>query len=401
MRTDSIELLKRTVEDSFGHRILSAGDCLQLCDSIHKKTGHKLNINTLRRCFGLVKTPYNPSGVTLNILAQYCGFAGYSQFTERSCSGEDNGVLPGEDKKLVEYLVALFTNTKVQHRNDPTFLSSVKQALLLLGQEPRLIQRFQKLIAKTENGQNFYFEQFVNIDKLASYYGEGLTYYLAAKKTPDAQLFGNGLLCFRSWLTGDKEGVAYYFNKVATIEVGPATHPYIGGQYFACHLFNAALTGGDLDSIASEARLFFRQIKPSKEDYRFFPGFEMVMADALLQVQLYDEALYYIEGALKKREAELPAYMDGQLYHAFHLFYAIALAGTGKGEKAREEIKKIDINQFYFLRNHYYSIYYLLLKRWSGRQSAKTITQLDHLVAVTGFTFFKNYRLQQGPDVEV
>jgi hypothetical protein len=47
---------------------------------------------------------------------------------------------------------------------------------------PGAFDRFQRAIAKTRNGQEFYFEQFVNLDELNSFYGDGLRYYFMKNK---------------------------------------------------------------------------------------------------------------------------------------------------------------------------------------------------------------------------
>src|SRR4030095_11742629 len=114
-------------------------------------------------------------------------------------SGEDDG----EKRSFLRYLVTIFTATQVRDGNDETYFSLVKHTINFLAQHQDLAQKFQRAIVKTRNGQDFYFEQFVNIDKLNSFYGEGLRYYLNERKTQEGQLFGNSLLCLRDWLSKD------------------------------------------------------------------------------------------------------------------------------------------------------------------------------------------------------
>ena len=74
MKNDLLPALRKELENSFGRKVLSSRDCLQMVDDIYQKTGYTINTNTLRRFFGLVKTDYNASPSTLSILLKYCGF---------------------------------------------------------------------------------------------------------------------------------------------------------------------------------------------------------------------------------------------------------------------------------------------------------------------------------------
>src|SRR5437764_1300000 len=66
--------LKHEVEETFGRRIISSRDCIQLSEDIYFKAGDLINPNTLRRLYGLVKADYPSSTSTLSLLAKYCGF---------------------------------------------------------------------------------------------------------------------------------------------------------------------------------------------------------------------------------------------------------------------------------------------------------------------------------------
>ena len=65
MKNDLLPALRKELENSFGRKVLSSRDCLQMVDDIYQKTGYTINTNTLRRFFGLVKTDYNASPSTL------------------------------------------------------------------------------------------------------------------------------------------------------------------------------------------------------------------------------------------------------------------------------------------------------------------------------------------------
>ena len=69
-----VRLLKSEVEETFGRRIISSRDCIHLSEEVYFKSGYRINHNTLRRFYGLVKADYPPSTSTLTIISKYCGF---------------------------------------------------------------------------------------------------------------------------------------------------------------------------------------------------------------------------------------------------------------------------------------------------------------------------------------
>ena len=74
MKQEALSALKKELEQNFGRKIISYRDCVQLVEDIYQKTESTVNVNTLRRFFGLVKTNYTASRSTLLILSKYCGF---------------------------------------------------------------------------------------------------------------------------------------------------------------------------------------------------------------------------------------------------------------------------------------------------------------------------------------
>ncbi|HLG38082.1 MAG TPA: hypothetical protein VI461_00390, partial [Chitinophagaceae bacterium] len=74
MKQNLLSSLRKELEHSFGRKIITSRDCIQMVEDIYHKTGETVNANTLRRFFGLVKADYPASVSTLNILSKYCGF---------------------------------------------------------------------------------------------------------------------------------------------------------------------------------------------------------------------------------------------------------------------------------------------------------------------------------------
>ena len=195
----SVVQLKKEIEETFGKKISTSGDCVVLCNQIYSKTDSRLNASTLRRFFGLVKSDFKPATTTLDILSKYCGFTDFDDFTiskNDSTSGATNNF---DNNSILNYLVSHFNHTHVKDPADKTFIELVKNTIIFLRRHPELTDKFQRMIAKTKSGQEFYFEQFINLDELNSFYGDGLHYYLMEKDTREAQIFGHSLLCLKHW----------------------------------------------------------------------------------------------------------------------------------------------------------------------------------------------------------
>ncbi|HEV7621858.1 MAG TPA: hypothetical protein VGO09_09000, partial [Flavisolibacter sp.] len=196
MESDQLELLQQEIEKTFGRRVLSSADCHLLCVDIEQRTQQRISFNTLRRHFNLMKDSHEPSIYTLDVLSNYCGFSSFDDFILFKKNHAVTNV-KNMDTGLLNYLIMLFKNTEVNNSIDITYFSFVHHTINYLEKHQHMIDAFQRGISKTRNGQNYYFEQFINIDKLNSYYGDGLRYYLNERKDKNAQVFGYSLLCLR------------------------------------------------------------------------------------------------------------------------------------------------------------------------------------------------------------
>src|SRR3954469_14681666 len=157
MKLNSISLLKTEVEKIFGKRIQSSSDCQTLCNEILRTSDIKISFNTIRRFFNLMKAEGSPSSYTLNALCNYCGFQSFDKFI----LARQQNVLQEEkeqDPVLLNFLILFFKQIEVCKKNDLTYLSLVQQTIIHLDQHTFIIDSFQREIAKTKNGQTFYFE---------------------------------------------------------------------------------------------------------------------------------------------------------------------------------------------------------------------------------------------------
>jgi hypothetical protein len=382
-KEDRSGIVSKEVEDIFGRGIRSSRDCILLSEEIFNKTAFKINANTLRRFFGLVKADYPPSESTLNILSRYCGFESFDELLASSKSRKNGG----EDQNaagILNYLISIFRFIPTKDYYDETFLALVKHTIQFLNRHPELSDKFQKAIAKTKNGQEFYFEQFINIDGLNSFYGEGLRYYLLEKKTTEAQIFGHSLLCLRGWLSDKVSEVKQHYEAVMEQRLDNSIHPFVCGRYFATQLYYTNINILESERILADARIVHATLKQGRDNYRLFPAFEYVFSSALLVTGHYNEALYYINYALKNYP-EKPSYIEDGFYIDIDLIKALVLVKNGRKEEAEKIYNQIKPSEFYFLTRKINMIMYLFLRKFLKKINGKMDQQLKDLIKATGF----------------
>ena len=382
MSGKNLHSIKSEVERIVGRKVLTASDCQYLSNDIYHQTKLRVSLNTLRRLFHLMKSKYQPSSFTLNLLSKYCGFSSFDEFVAHKEHVSDSQTNSGPD--LLNFLILLFKDFETKGVDDITYINLIHEIINNLEKWPQVIDEFQSQIAKTANGQFFYYEQFVNTDNLNGYYGDGLRYYLHERKDPQAQIFGHSLLCFRSWLCMQREKVNSHWQELMQYNINESIPPSVCGRYFASQLYRAEACDFDFEPILSSAREFYLDTKYSKAVSQGFPYFEFIMAESLILTEQHEEAMFYIIEATKKRNNCTPPYVDLKLFESIYLFHAIALKNIGKAEKAKEMLEMINVKNFYFLAKKFNLVLYLLQKQ-SFHKRDLLRGQLDYLIKQTGF----------------
>ncbi len=73
MNNDIYELLRKDIQRKVG-QIRYGRDCTRLSEQLKKETGRQISNSTLKRFFGIVKSPFQTSKYTLETLVQFLGF---------------------------------------------------------------------------------------------------------------------------------------------------------------------------------------------------------------------------------------------------------------------------------------------------------------------------------------
>lgn len=245
-------------------------------------------------------------------------------------------------------MVIVFTALPVKEPGGEVFFIFLKHTIQFLSQCPDLVQKFQRAIAKTKNGQAYYFELYVYLDKLNSFYGEGLRFYLSEKKTTEGQVFGYSLLCLRDWFSNNHDSLRKNFAYVKKQSLPRTAEPYLYGKYFAAYLLYAEAFNLGTQKVLAEAYKAYLELKHSGDRQYLCKSFEYTLANVLIWTRHYQDAIYYInEAFLNYPETSLP--LDQIGFRRLTLLKAAAFAQSGIMDEAERLLGQIQPSQFAFL----------------------------------------------------
>lgn len=380
--------IKDEIENVFGRCITSYRDCIDLSDDIFRKTQKQINPNTLRRIFGLVKSEYPPSLSTLDILSKYCGFYSREEFysTKQKAGNID---IAGQEQ-LLNYIVTLFIQTPVKDIFDKTFLTLAKHTITLFNSNDSLADKFMNVVSKTSIGQDLYFGHFVNIDKLNSYYGNGLRYYLHAKGTEEASIFAHALITLKYWLNNNQEKILRQGNNLLGRISSPAlVPPYVLSRYYAALLFYFEAASMSVDEVLIDIYKYYSSavLSDCKEQLICF---EYIISEALILTGHSQDALYYLgnyrNNFTKSEYSNFFISIDN-----LKLLDALAHYKTKKYKIAERIFDEIITSDFNFLNKHFASILYLQLMNKLKRKNDKSVETRTKLIQQTGFIRLNNF----------
>jgi hypothetical protein len=366
MKQEALSALKKELEQNFGRKIISYRDCIQLVEDIYQKTGSTVNVNTVRRFFGLVKTNYTASRSTLLILSKYCGFSSPEEIEDISEKKEADTRINKDE--ILHYMISLFRHTSVLSANDNNFDKIIEQTILFLERNPDLIDKFQREIAKTDTGQYYYYEKSVNMDRLNSYYGKGLHYYLISKNTSEAKVFFYSIQVLKYWLTNNPELVEKNIKEIPNFGASKY-HPHIAGRFFAANLYHANIKHLSIDHIWAEAIQYL--IKLNKEQN--LTDFGEPIYEALILTNHDMEA------------NDWATYFKDTIHN---INFINKVSNNFKRGNSKIPSKKTNDFSNNILSKKYSRLVSFALTNFSKRKKKSSHRHLNELIAETGFTRF-------------
>ena len=385
MKPEALSALKKEIEQNFGRKISSYRDCIQLVEDIYQKTELNINVNTIRRFFGLVKTNYAPSHSTLAIFSKYCGFSSADELENISLAPISEKDINKEE--VYHYLVSLFKNIPVSDIYVPVMEPIVQQTIIFLERNLSLIDRFQRDVAATKGGQFYYYERCVNMDRLNGYYGDGLKHYLRSKNDNESKLFANSLLVLRYWMTEDLSLLEKHMKEVLRIYAEGNYSPNTMSRYFAARLYYLNAKNESTErTLADIAKYHNTNIHDAKEVSIF--SFDLVICEALTLTNQRTEALDWLKKS--KSLSDEKGYKDN---NAFAILENILLNSKGPA-KTRNYILNSKRNKRYHSVHSALNKKYLRILQLTLKSEKKEVNELNTLVEATGYRkalTFKQY----------
>ena len=95
MKHEDLKRLCRRVEETFGKEVLTPLQFEALAGSIFKHTGRLLSPTTLKRLWGYINEQQTPRKTTLDVLAAYCGWPSYDDFSKGDTPQAESGIIGG------------------------------------------------------------------------------------------------------------------------------------------------------------------------------------------------------------------------------------------------------------------------------------------------------------------
>jgi hypothetical protein len=381
MKQNLLPALKKELENSFGRKVVSSRDCLQMVEDIYQKTGYSINANTLRRFFGLVKTDYSASPSTIIILSKYCGFDSIDDFEKVSVEQFSDPYINKED--VLHYLISLFKNLDAKEGYSTLAVNMVHQTVSFLERNPSLIDKFQREMAKIPAGQHYYFELSVNMDRLNDYYGDGLRYYLRANQNSnEAKAFVNSVLVFKYWLVESFSLVEKHMAELTALHVNQNFPSHILGRYIAARLYYANACNESVEKTLIDATKYHVAIMTRRSGVHHsqaYPHYELAVCEALILTNQFEESMEYI------RRGKSFLADKGASLNPFSIWESII--------DSKRDNKPLDIPLKKSATNF---ISHQLNKKYNNlvtlsQMSRINSTQLSSLITETGYTRFRKF----------
>lgn len=186
--------LANQIQSTSGILVAVFNDCKRLEDQL-ARSGFMLSAHTLARFFGVLKSPHKPYTATLNLLAEYVGYASYQHF-KRAFREQSKYLLEHPDCAFETGAFSITALELCLHTGDMDSVGSLLDAWIvqedqeafvvhmrtMLGYAARVNpqrQRLLQVLAGSENGRLLYYEGFVDEDDESALFSTALEQWYA------------------------------------------------------------------------------------------------------------------------------------------------------------------------------------------------------------------------------
>jgi hypothetical protein len=388
MKNNYSELIK-SIENTFGDKILYSKDCIYLSEDIYEKIQIKISAQTLRRFYGFINDGVQISISTLNYLAEYCGFENYQNFTQLYVMNSKN-----VDSKDIKYIKLFYSINPKNSNSDINYHNASKNIAKVLLGDSNLLNCTSTFLAKNKSAQVYFFERFPYIDGLSSGYSIHLSKYLKEKNDYESRLFGMCLLYFGYVMSKDSKR-SDIIKLINTIPEEQVYHPFPLARKFVSNILEYYLNKDQLE-LERWIKLSIKEASNTskwKRELINFPYFQFILADVLNLIERPNEAREVIE-ICELDYKRLPDFsLDEGYIEALDLIKAINLFQLGKISESKRILKRIHSKDIIFIMHDYFQIQRLkielkMIKSYTSIKYQTKEKELNRLIDKTKFYFF-------------
>ena len=363
-------MLKIQVEQVYGMPIKYGNQCQLLSLTIFEQTGEYISFQTLRRFFGFIDKHKKPTVKTLDILAKYCGFRHYDEFTQISITAPKHNT------------IELVYSIPLRKELDLNFHYTCRNIARYFYFNLNMLDENISHLVSSKVSQEYFFERFPFIDHTNNeIYRRALKAYAKSKCTIEANVFTDSLIYLANYF---KDGKSGKMPASLSIKNLPNLHPFLQARLVGTFLIHMKKDTNQLVLMA------FEYAKKHNSDLNkefHFPFFNYMMADYFIICKMYKEAIEMIELS-RSINSNPTSWLETGYYETFELLYCTALTGVGEYKKAASIFDQIDRSHFHFIFQKYFGIKYLNLKNTlNGKLMTEDQNELNRLCAETKFYF--------------
>ncbi len=231
-----LEELRNQIKKKSGLECNSFSQMCQLQHDIRKNINEYLSLQTLNRLFVIIKTDFNPSLNTLNLLCQYLRYNSFLEFSHLHSSLNTQKI--GLSFEL-RFILSIVANVNHKLPTEHTVDQIARNICKLVAEDDNLRAGFYTAMASSEFGRKYFFELYPNIDRLDKEFGEGLKYYVLYTDNRFQLLLAYSLFSLRYFLTSDHGLFTWYCNLVRSYSVNEimSYSPQLIGMYYSSMIF--------------------------------------------------------------------------------------------------------------------------------------------------------------------
>lgn len=398
MNDEKIKLLKDEAKRVYGNNVKSTQDAIIFADSIFESTNQQISYNTIRRVYGLVSYKgKHPSKSTLDILANYCGFVSFSDFSDNfniqnnQIENYNESYLKFYRNKKVDFeIVNKFCNQKQDFHTfdflkksihiaftfeDVDFLKNlfelncvfknksylyfhqnylIQDVGALLRNFPHLQKQLWSHWSRQKNARLLYFELFVDMDNLINSHFYAMEMYLKYSTSQQDIAFANSLLFFRDFLMDNRLSSMDRFQILCDIEL-KNIHPIPRAR---CLISQLLFTNPSVELLEKIKYWSDFEMKNKKSAPPFF---NIWMMEGLIMVQQYNIVLQ-LSKSIESDSNFIDNRINRGLIQRAKTYQAIALIRTGKNTEGQNLYKEINSAEYNLFSILYDNLFYLALK---------------------------------------